>query len=615
MKVICTILFSLYFTLSVDAQDVDYPVQFSKLSTDVARRAIKHYNLLDSLEHNNASSLQKLRAQISATQYYTQERVLKSISDSLLSLVFSNDKVKEDPQLYAKAITTRGIAEYKKMNFEKAISSHYEAIAIREKEKDPSISYNYHLIGLNLMARERPEEALKNYLKAEQLGIHRKQPNAKLSQRIAHAYKRVDDFEKSEGYFLKSIEEAKQIKSQLIEGTSLSRLADLYSIQGKHQKAIELLEQSLVLREGKMGSAHKINLHHGFAVNQLALGDTKSARTNANKAYDIAKQINSRGYQQTVLRTLVDIDKKEGEKDSSIFHYEALLTARDSFFNLENANNFHELYTKLELGEKERAILKKEVIIQKENRTKNRLYMTVCFLTILSLMGGWLIRNKIKHEKKITEQNKIIKTALAEKDVLLKEIHHRVKNNLQIVSSLLGMQSLSIKDESVKTAITESRSRVHSMSLIHQNLYKKEKFSGIEMKPYIDQLCSNLINTYHFEEKEIILKTNVSKELWLDVETVVPLGLIINELITNSLKHAFDNRETGTITTNLNIENKILVLNVRDNGVGFNQEKNQQNTFGHSLIESFRHKLDASLSIENNNGTSVTLYIKSYSTV
>ena len=105
------------------------------------------------------------------------------------------------------------------------------------------------------------------------------------------------------------------------------------------------------------------------------------------------------------------------------------------------------------------------------------------------------------------------------------------------------------------------------------------------------------------------------QELWLDVETVVPLGLIINELITNSLKHAFDNRETGTITTNLNIENKILVLNVRDNGVGINQEKNQQNTFGHSLIESFRHKLDASLSIENNNGTSVTLYIKSYSTV
>lgn len=615
MKAICTIIFSLCSTLWINAQEINYPIQFSELSPDIATIAKKRYYLLDSLERDNAPYLQKLKAQISAINYYTLQHVLEPISDSLLTLVFSDDRINETTRLHSKAITLRGLLEYKQANFEKAIASHYEAIEIRERENDPAISYNYHLIGQNLMARERPEEALKNYLKAKELGANRVRPNAKLTQRIAHAFQRTNDFKKSESYYLKSIEEAKFLKSVLIEGTSLSRLAGLYNKQGKYQNAIELLEESRVKRKGKMFSSHKISLHNELAISQLALGDTKTARINANLAYEIAQRLNSPGYQQTVLRTLVDIDNQEGQKDSSIIHYEALLIARDSFFNIENANKFHELYTKLELGEKERSLLKQEVTIQREARTKNKLFTALGLLSILTIMGGLLIQNKIKHEKKITEQNTIIKTALAEKDVLLKEIHHRVKNNLQIVSSLLGMQSLSIKDESVKTAITESRARVHSMSLIHQNLYKKDKFSGIEMKPYINQLCSNLINTYHFEKKEINLETNVSKDLWLDVETVVPLGLIINELITNSLKHAFTNRTAGTITTNLNVENKILILNVKDDGIGYNQENGSEDTFGHSLIDSFKDKLEAELLIESDKGTSVTLSIKSYSTV
>ncbi len=554
MKIICTIIILLTFHILIDAQAVDYPIEFSKLSTESKKTAKKRYYLLDSLERNNAPYLQKLKAQISAVDYYTLHGVLKPISDSLFTLIFSDDRIKETPRLHSKAITMRGLSEYKKANFEKAIASHYEAILIREKHNDPTISYNYHLIGQNLMARDRPQEALKNYLKAKELGANRKRPNAKLTQRIAHAYQRLSDFEKSESYYLKSIEEAILTKSELIEGTSMSRLAGLYNKQGKYKKAIELLKESRVKREGKMFLSHNMSLHHELAISQLALGDTKTARRNANIAYGIAEQLNSPGYKQTVLRTLVNIDNQQGEKDSSIAHYEALLIERDSFFNIENSNKFHELYTKLELADKERTLLKKEVTIQEDNRIKNILFMVLGLLSIVTIMGGLLIHNKIKHEKKITEQNAIIKTALEEKDVLLKEIHHRVKNNLQIVSSLLGMQSLSIKDESVKSAITESRARVHSMSLIHQSLYKKEKFSGIEMKPYIDQLCSNLINTYHFEEKEIKLTTNVSKDLWLDVETVVPLGLIINELITNSLKHAFAGRTTGIITTNLNID-------------------------------------------------------------
>jgi len=615
MKVYGLLILFLSCTISISAQLDEYVDLPTTLSPKVKKRAQWHHSLLDSLEQTDTPVRQILDAQITAAIFFTHHEDLKVQSDSLLQIIFANEDLNSDKALLSRAITTRGIAEFKQRKFEQAIQSHYDAIAIREQEGDPTISYNYHLIGLNLMVIENYEEALRNYLKAEQLRANRKTPNPKLTQRIASAYRYVGDLKNAEQKFLQSIAEAQQIKSTLIEGTSLARLARLYSSQGQYQRAIDMLEESLIKRKGQMHIGHKITLPHDLAQNHLALGNTKVARINANKSYHIAKQINKPGYQQMVLRTLVDIDQAEGQKDSAILHYKLLLTARDSFYNIENSNKFNELYTKLELGDKEREILKKEVIIQQESRTRNTLYMIIGLLSVLGMLGGLLIRNKITHEKKITAQNAIIKTALSEKEILLKEIHHRVKNNLQIVSSLLGMQSLSIKDESVKIAIDEGRARVHSMSLIHQNLYKKEKLTGIEMKPYLSQLCADLIRTYHYEDKEIALDIDVEDELWLDVETVVPLGLIINELITNSLKHAFADQNKGALSISLKIENDMLLLRVADDGSGISHNDLTNDTFGHSLITAFKDKLDAELLIDSTEGTAVTLTIRSFNTV
>ena len=233
---------------------------------------------------------------------------------------------------------------------------------------------------------------------------------------------------------------------------------------------------------------------------------------------------------------------------------------------------------------------------------------TLFEMGIFSFGIGLRARDHVKTSK----ENDVIKGLLGEKETLLKEVHHRVKNNLQVVSSLLGMQSLSIQDEHAKSAIQEGRSRVHSMSLIHQYLYKDDQLTGVPMPKYIRRLCEDLIRTYEIGDTEIILYDDVDEDLVLDVETVVPIGLVINELMTNSLKHAFVDKAKGLITVMLHEVNNELMLEVKDNGIGLDATKASSDSFGLRLVKSFNQKLDGELVIKSDNGTHIILTIKKY---
>ena len=229
---------------------------------------------------------------------------------------------------------------------------------------------------------------------------------------------------------------------------------------------------------------------------------------------------------------------------------------------------------------------------------------------------SFLIYSLIQQKKKIQFQNIAISKSADEKDILLREIHHRVKNNLQVVSSLLGIQGRSVKDKKAKDAIQEGRARVQSMSLIHQSLYKKDNLTGIEMQPYIEKLSEHLLSTYQVEDGHIDIKTIVD-DITLDVETVVPIGLIINELMSNALKYAFPDGQDGTISISLMERDNILHMSVTDDGIGLDEEtlKTKTESFGHSLIRAFKNKLDAELAITSDQGTQINLKINNYKKV
>ena len=246
---------------------------------------------------------------------------------------------------------------------------------------------------------------------------------------------------------------------------------------------------------------------------------------------------------------------------------------QDKIKNLEAEN-----LVKYETGKKDQAILEQEKTIQQKNSIQ---YLSIGFMTLLIIFLSTLFyyyqRNR-KVTNVLTVKNK-------ENELLLKEIHHRVKNNLQVISSLLNMQSRNIKDDSIKDVITESRTRVQSMSLIHQKLYRGKNLAAVEMKSYLQNLADNLIDAYS-DSEEIEIDLDMQK-MELDVDCAIPLGLIVNELITNSLKYAFPKREKGVIAIKMLQEEENIILDISDNGVGKSNSAAKQGSsgFGTELIE------------------------------
>jgi len=288
---------------------------------------------------------------------------------------------------------------------------------------------------------------------------------------------------------------------------------------------------------------------------------------------------------------------------------EKFIVVNDSLTNLESIQIAKNLESEFEFEKNNLRIetLEKQEVLSQKDLARQR-YLLIgggLTLALISLLSFFLFgqNNKIKKQKGIIEKS------LSEKDTLLREIHHRVKNNLQLVSSLLTLQSRSITDKSAIAAINDGKARVRSMALIHQNLYNRENLTGISVKQYIQKLCSEIFNTYNILEERITLELDI-QELELDVDTVVPLGLIINELLTNSLKYAFPNNQSGWIRIKLNeIEGK-LDFELKDNGVGMEKEHfEESSSFGNRLIKILTEQLDGELSLNLEKGTQVNILI------
>jgi PAS domain S-box-containing protein len=198
-----------------------------------------------------------------------------------------------------------------------------------------------------------------------------------------------------------------------------------------------------------------------------------------------------------------------------------------------------------------------------------------------------------------------IKESLREKEVLLQEMHHRVKNNMQIISSLLNLQSEYIKDKESLEMFNESRNRIFSMASVHEKLYQSGDLTKIDLDGYIKSLSRNLLLTYSIKRRVIKMKTNCS-DIFLDINNAVPCGLIINELISNSLKHAFPEDREGEITVDFHPDgDNRLILAVSDNGVGFAEDVDINNvkTLGLHLVRALVTQLKGTLEIKNDCGT------------
>ncbi|MBS4012794.1 MAG: sensor histidine kinase [Bacteroidetes bacterium] len=225
-----------------------------------------------------------------------------------------------------------------------------------------------------------------------------------------------------------------------------------------------------------------------------------------------------------------------------------------------------------------------------------------------SLVNGFI--NEILVEstnKKLAEQQEILQLknnelekSLEEKEVLLKEIHHRVKNNLQIISSLLTLQDVEKSGKTISDVLISSQSRIHAMSVLHTILYKSNNLAKISVRDYINMLVDYLGETFSVKSKGIIISMNIS-DVHLVVDKLIPLGLVINEIVSNSLKHAFPNNEGGNITLEYFKEDDTCVMIVSDNGIGLPDDFSikKSNSLGFRLIFGLSNQLNGDAKIQN----------------
>ncbi|MEP2026491.1 MAG: tetratricopeptide repeat protein [Reichenbachiella sp.] len=574
---------SLKTTLKEDPDNLialnDLAFEYTYTNLDSARILLLH-----AIEVNNGDSLQLgMSMETLAIVYGIQGDIASAISHHSKSIeIFERI---ESPSYLAWAYNDLGALYYQQYDYDQALTYFLKAMNLRKEVQNPAeLAKSKINIALIFNKTEQYDSALSYLQSSLQPFIDEPDP---LMQSIVYlnmgsTFVYLSQFDSAEYFYKKTEIIQKRIEDQEGLGILYRKYGELYSQKNEPLKALEYYDLSLsnVLNRGDMGR----------------IIETKQA--------------------QYLLY------EKMGDYQNAYQIQSDYLTFRDSLINIKNKEIINEYNTKYETEQKVRTIA--ELELEQKNaalalaNSQNQRNIFISGVAILMIFIGFLYQRystKKKTSELLTEKNSEITSALEDREVLLKEIHHRVKNNLQVISSLLNLQAGSLDDDAAKDAVREGQSRVKSMALIHQKLYSADDVRGVDIQDYLVNLSSELFRAFGVDEEKVTWNIDASG-LKMDIDTVIPLGLIINELITNSIKYAFQGAENGLLDISLKEINGILNVSVIDNGVGMNEEAlKTSNSFGWKMIKSLSRKLKAEIEVKNEQGTAVYLTLSRYKLV
>jgi two-component sensor histidine kinase/DNA-binding NarL/FixJ family response regulator len=250
----------------------------------------------------------------------------------------------------------------------------------------------------------------------------------------------------------------------------------------------------------------------------------------------------------------------------------------------------------------EKEIIKRKRVEEELRKHRDHLEGMVAQRTAEVVTANKQLKQDITRRKRAEKK---LKASVKEKEVLLKEIHHRVKNNLQIIYSILNLQSGKIKDRKILNIFRQTQSRIRSMGLIHEKLYQSKDLAKLDIAQYIRSLTVHLFHTYKIKADEINLNTDID-DVFFDIDTTIPCGLIINELVSNSLKHAFPGGRKGEVTVKMHKDQKgHYTLIVRDTGIGFPRDVDfrKTDTLGMKLVSDLVKQLKGTIELIRIKGT------------
>ncbi len=501
---------------------------------------------------------------------------------------------------------------------------------INENDVRPNVLNN---LGILYNSQDDLDNALKYFKEALQIheSLGNFQNTANALNNIAFIYGKMNDYVKSKEYHLKSLKVRTETNDKRGIAESLNNLGTMSvkeaqalqknggnadSVQNKINLGLNYLKQSILIQQEIKDINGMANTYNNIAHIYFDKKDLAQAQFYGEESLKFAQQNNHALNTKQAAELLAKVYENQGKGMLALEMYKLFISTRDTIQNIETqkatiTNNLqYEFEKKDALSKVEN---EKKIALAEANKNKQKMISIIVSIGLLiALALGLFAFNRYRVTNK---QKLVIEQKNKEINLLLGEIHHRVKNNLQVVSSLLSLQERNISDENAKIAISEGKERVKSMGLIHKMLYQNDNYSGIEMKDFIEKLSLELMDAFGLDESKITVNLDINS-LKLDVDTAVPLGLILNELIMNSLKYAFEDIENPILSIKLKEENNQMLLEFADNGKGLAQEiKESSNSFGIKLITSLTRQLNGNMNVSNDNGLKININFLSYKLV
>jgi len=460
----------------------------------------------------------------------------------------------KDPKAIAMAYSDISNLFWKQGKIESAYSYGIKSIEIFEKRGLNDLDYDFtlHLLGQYLTDLGRLEEGLVIFQRSveigEQYGFYNNLSDNYIA--LANLQSRLKNFLEARKSGLAALRYAELLENDFMIMRSYLALGKVSNAAGDFGTAAQYLEISIEKATENFGDKYYLSLVY----------DELSKSYEGSKAFEDA------------LKT----SKKSNQ-------------LQDEVFTLKADEQVARLQTQMQVAQKENTIKLQKAKLSRQQIIQ-LLYLTVgaVLIVILFLLYRVYIRKK-SYSLLLEKKNE-------EKEFLLREIHHRIKNNLETISSLLSLQISKIENRELQQVMEETYTRVQSMGMIHLQLYRQENLNRVEMRYFFNSLGQFILETFDAEgwvDFEIDMAP-----LELDVDLAIPIGLIVNELVSNSLKYAFPNQEKGTIKVSLFENGEILLLEVADNGVGIQSDLVTQGTgFGSELISLLTRQLDGKMTL------------------
>ncbi|HLP50636.1 MAG TPA: histidine kinase dimerization/phosphoacceptor domain -containing protein [Chitinophagales bacterium] len=360
---------------------------------------------------------------------------------------------------------------------------------------------------------------------------------------------------------------------------TLTGVGELYAQMDKPAEAQQMLLQAIALFDSLKRPINVLNPIMALCNLYLKQNKTAEAEVLGKRLLHDAQFYNARVFIREGYKILSEVARKKKKYEQSLEYFTQYSAWNDSVFNDDQQKSIANVQARAELLQRELEVQYQTTqktqelqILKLNNRYLRVGVLLAALLALLFAVVVFLIfrtgKEKDKTNRQLAEKNALIEQQSKDKDMLMREIHHRVKNNLQIVSSLLNLQANTVTDAAAKEALRDSHNRIKSIALIHQKLYMQQEFTAILLQDYIQQLCQHLKSALNASAVQIQCSIR-PPQLTLDIETSIPLGVIINELVTNSIKYAQINHAGGLIKIQISSDNTgLCTLHYADNGIG-----------------------------------------------